>query len=307
MKKLTAKQEWALEQIKQLQYSENLSAAAVCKKIGISDSSYSAIKSGTYNGDVDKQMKKVIEYFVTKQAAAEIYVGTDYKEMSISSNVYKIIRNCQLQGGLAIACGDAGIGKTQACRQYYREHGTNCIYITVNPCIKSSKSVLELIGSKLNVSSGSVSRLWLEISSKLSDGMVIIVDEAQHLTRNAIDTLRSLCDCFDEKGQTLGICFVGNETTVSRLGGKQKAEFAQIRNRTKNTRFYSVKQIKKSDIEMLFPDIREDTTAVEFLLCIAQSPQAIRGAVNLYSNALDNGNVTAKGLSAIAKYMDMAV
>lgn len=194
MKKLTAKQEWALEQIKQLQYSENLSAAAVCKKIGISDSSYSAIKSGTYNGDVDKQMKKVIEYFETKQAAAEIYVGTDYKETSISSNVYKIIRNCQLQGGLAIACGDAGIGKTQACRQYYREHGTNCTYITVNPCIKSSKSVLELIGSKLNVSSGSVSRLWLEISSKLSDGMVIIVDEAQHLTRNAIDTLRSLCD-----------------------------------------------------------------------------------------------------------------
>ena len=294
MKKLTAKQEWALEQIKQLQYSENLSAAAVCKKIGISDSSYSAIKSGTYNGDVDKQMKKVIEYFETKQAAAEIYV-------------YKIIRNCQLQGGLAIACGDAGIGKTQACRQYYREHGTNCTYITVNPCIKSSKSVLELIGSKLNVSSGSVSRLWLEISSKLSDGMVIIVDEAQHLTRNAIDTLRSLCDCFDEKGQTLGICFVGNETTVSRLGGKQKAEFAQIRNRTKNTRFYSVKQIKKSDIEMLFPDIREDAAAVEFLLRIAQSPQAIRGAVNLYSNALDNGNVTAKGLSAIAKYMDMAV
>ena len=66
MKKLTAKQEWALEQIKQLQYSENLSAAAVCKKIGISDSSYSAIKSGTYNGDVDKQMKKVIEYFVSR-------------------------------------------------------------------------------------------------------------------------------------------------------------------------------------------------------------------------------------------------
>lgn len=81
------------------------------QKIGISDSSYSAIKSGTYNGDVDKQMKKVIEYFETKQAAAEIYVGTDYKETSISSNVYKIIRNCQLQGGLAIACGDAGIGK----------------------------------------------------------------------------------------------------------------------------------------------------------------------------------------------------
>ncbi len=198
------------------------------------------------------------------------------------------------------ACGDAGIGKTQACRQYYREHGTNCTYITVNPCIKSSKSVLELIGSKLNVSSGSVSRLWLEISSKLSDGMVIIVDEAQHLTRNAIDTLRSLCDCFDEKGQTLGICFVGNETTVSRLGGKQKAEFAQIRNRTKNTRFYSVKQIKKSDIEMLFPDIREDVAAVEFFTAYRSKSTGYQRSGQSIPNALDNGNVTAKGLSAIA-------
>ena len=33
---------------------------------------------------------------------------------------------------------------------------------------------------------------------------------------------------------------------------------------------------------MLFPDIREDAAAVEFLLRIAQSPQAIRGAVNGY-------------------------
>ena len=306
MKKLTDKQLWAMQKMAELSTALGADAAA-CKQVGISDGVYNAIKNEKYAGNVDNQLKKMIEYFETKEAASEVYSGSEYKETSISSNVYKIIRNCQLQGGLAIACGDAGIGKTQACRQYYRDHGTNCIYVTVNPCIKSSKSVLELIGSKLNVSSGSVSRLWLDVSAKLSDGMVIIVDEAQHLTRNAIDTLRSLCDCFDEKGQTLGICFVGNETTVSRLGGKQKAEFAQIRNRTKNTRFYSVKQIKKSDIELLFPDIRPDAAAIEFLLRIAQSPQAIRGAVNLYSNALDNGNVTAKGLAAIAKFMDLAV
>lgn len=34
MKKLTAKQEWALEQIKQLQVTENLSAALSAKRSG---------------------------------------------------------------------------------------------------------------------------------------------------------------------------------------------------------------------------------------------------------------------------------
>lgn len=306
MKELTSDQQWALSKMVEMQQEEGLSAAKVCGIVGISSSVCSSIRSGTYKGDVDKQLAKVIEYFKVKEAAADLYTGTGYKPTHISENVCKVLRNCQLQGGLAIACGEAGIGKTQACRQYNKEHNS-CIMITVNPCIKSSKSVLELIGSKVGVGAGSVSKMWRELSAKLTDGMLIIVDEAQHLSRTTIESLRSLCDSFDERGQTLGICFVGNETTVSRLGGKQQAEFAQIRNRTRNTRFYSTSQIRKGDMELLFPDIKEDGAAIEFLHRVAQSPQAIRGAVNLYSNARDNGNVTLKGLSEMAKFMGLQV
>ena len=40
--------------------------------------------------------------------------------------------------------------------------------------------------------------------------------------------LRNISDYFNDKSQTLCICFIGNIETVTRMGGK-KAEFAQIK------------------------------------------------------------------------------
>ena len=302
----TEKEKWAIDKFYELADSLG-SANKAGSQTGVSAGTMSAIKNGNYKGNVSNQLKRLIDYFDTKEAAAETYKAGEYVKTSISSNVYDIIRNCQLKGGLAIACGDAGIGKTQAAKQYAKEHPNNCIYISVNPCIKSSKAVMKLIGNNLNVSATSLDEMWLGIASKLTDGMVVIVDEAQHLGIKTIETLRSFADYFDSKGQTLGICFVGNQETVSRLGGKQKAEFAQIRNRTKQTKIYTTKQITKNDMQLLFPSLIGKDTELEFLLKIAHSSQAIRGATNLYSNAFDNGNTTYKGLVAMAKFMDLEV
>ncbi|MGN1114297.1 MAG: AAA family ATPase [Oscillospiraceae bacterium] len=299
-------QKWALEQFDKLA-EEVGSQNKAGERIGISSGTISSIKSGTYKGNVDNQLNRLIAYFDTKSAAADTYKQNDYVKTSISSNVYNIIKNCHLKGGLAIACGDAGIGKTQAAKQYAKEHTNNCIYISVNPCIKSSKSVMKLISSNINVSATSLDDMWISIVNKLNDGMVIIVDEAQHLGIKTIETLRSFADYFDGKGQTLGICFIGNQETVTRLGGKQKAEFAQIRNRTKQTKVYTTNQITKKDIELLFPPLLGKEVELEFLLKIAHSQQGIRGAVNLFSNAYDNDNITFKGLTAMAKFMDMEV
>lgn len=303
---VTSEQEWALKKFDELAQLTG-SANKAGEQIGISAATISAIKGGKYRGNVDKQLNRLIDYFKTKEEASEAYSKNDYVKTSISSNVYETIRNCQLKGGLAIACGDAGVGKTQAAKQFAKEHSNNCIYISANPCIKSPKSVLKLLGGSLNVSAASLDELWLSIAAKLSDGMVIVIDEAQHLGIRTIETLRSFSDYFDAKNQTLGICFVGNQETVSRLGGKQKAEFSQIRNRTKQTKVFTVKQITKHDIELLFPALIGHESELEFLLKIAHSSQAIRGAVNLYSNAYDNQNTTHKGLVAMAKFMELEV
>lgn len=302
----TERQKWALNKFDEL--AEKLdSANKTAAQTGISSASISAIKSGKYKADPTNQLNRLIAYFETKEAAKETYSADGYVKTSISENVYAIIRNCHLKGGLAIACGDAGIGKTQAAKQYAKDYGSSCIYITANPCIKSPKSVLKLLGSQFNITASSLDDLWLAIISKLSDGMVIIIDEAQHLSIRTIETLRSFADWFDSKGQTLGICFIGNQETVGRLGGKQKAEFAQIRNRTKQTKIYSARQITRNDVELLFPTLSGRDMELDFMLQIAHSQQAVRGAVNLFSNAYDNDNISYKGLVAMAKFMEMAV
>lgn len=306
MFEFTERQKWALDKYDAL--AEELeSANNAAARIGISAGTISSIKSGKYKADPTNQLNKLIAYFENKEEAAENYTAGEYIKTSISDNVYAIIRNCHLKGGLAIACGDAGIGKTQAAKQYVKDYGSSCIYITANPCIKSPKSVLKLLGAQFNIAANSLDDLWLAIAGKLSDGMVIIIDEAQHLGLRTIETLRSFADQFDSKGQTLGICFIGNQETVGRLGGRQKAEFAQIRNRTKQTKIYSAKQILREDMELLFPALSGKDMELEFMLKIARSQQAIRGAVNLFSNAYDNDNITYKGLVGMAKFMEMEV
>lgn len=74
----------------------------------------------------------------------------------------------------------------------------------------------------------------------------------------------------------MGICFVGN-STISKFGGKQDAVFEQIANRTIQRPIFNVKQIKKSDMELLFPLLAGKDMEIEFLLGIAQTKQAIRG------------------------------
>ena len=44
---------------------------------------------------------------------------------------------------------------------------------------------------------------------------------------------------------------------------------------------------------------------IDFLLGIARTQQAIRGAVNLFSNAYDNDDYTLNGLVKMAKFMEM--
>lgn len=281
-----------------------------CELVGISAAVMTPLKKGTYNGSVTTQFDKLASYFKVKDAASAMpaarHTVAEYVPTSTSKQVYEVIRNCQLHGGLAVACGDAGIGKTKAAKQFVRDYPNDAIYIALNPCFKGMNSLLKLLCSKLNVMSDStIDTMWLGLVQKLRDGQVLIFDEAQHLTIKTIEALRSISDYFAELGQTLGIVFVGNTETATIFGGKKRAEFAQIANRTRQRKVYSTAGITKGDMELLFPDLAGKDMELDFLLGIAHSSQAIRGAVNLYTNALDNEDTSYEGLVAMAKHMEI--
>ncbi len=137
---------------------------------------------------------------------------------------------------------------------------------------------------------------------------MLIFDKSQHLTTKAIKILRSLSDYFNDKSQTLGICFIGNLKTVTRMSGK-KAEFAQIANRTKQRKIYRNTEIQLDDICKLFPILESENmnAEIDFLFKIERTPQALKEAIKLFSNAYDNENYTYTGLATMAQFMDMEV
>lgn len=305
----TNEQQALLEKVEQLKQEKGISQNEVGKLLGISGTALSQIKNGKYPADPQSIFDAMTNYFGIKEKAKLTYTEVEYASTNVSSKIYDIISVCQVKGGLAIVAGDAGIGKTKAARKFVSDNPSSSILITINPCLTSIKSLLKAIADRIGASQErSRDELWLAITKKLSDGMVLIFDEAQHLTLKNIEVLRSFSDYFNDLGQTLGICFIGNTETMANIGTK-KAEFAQIANRTKQKKIYTKSEIKRDDIKKLFPllETEKKDAEIDLLYRVTQTPQALRGAINLFSNAYDNEDYSYSGLIAMAKFMDIAV
>lgn len=301
-----AEQQWALDRFEELVVKAG-SQNKACSLVGVSAPIMTNLKKGTYTGDIDKQFQKLTSYFKVKEEVATTYKETDYVPTSISESVYEYIRNCQIKGGLMAISGDAGIGKTRAIRKFIKDNPSDALWVTANPCLNTVKPILKSLSKKLNIIARTNDDMYEAILSKLRDGMVIIFDEAQHLSIKVIETLRGFSDYFADNGMTLGIVFIGNSTTINKFGGKEDAVFEQIDNRTIQKPIYKTSNITREDIKLLFPTLAQNNMdkEIDFLLGIAQSRQAIRGATNLFSNAYDNENITYEGLVAMAKHMKM--
>lgn len=280
--------------------SANKAAAAT----GVSAPIISQLRKGQYKGDTEKQYEILAKYFEVKEAAAATYSEVAYAPISTSKKVYSTIRSCHIKGGFSIITGDAGIGKTKAIQKYAADNAENTVVITVNPCQKSAKAVLKLLALKLNVPLiAATDDLWFSIVGKLHDGMVLIVDEAQLLTFQAIETLRSIADYFDGNDQTLGVALIGNNGIRDRVEGKTREIYRQVNNRTWQRPFLQTTDVKLEDIRLLFPMLPADSAEIRFLHKIAQSAEGVRGAVRLFGNAVDNEKYNLDGLAAMAKSM----
>lgn len=280
--------------------SANKAAAAT----GVSASIISQLRKDQYKGDTEKQYEILAKYFEVKEAAAAAYSEVAYAPISTSKKVYSTIRSCHIKGGFSIITGDAGIGKTKAIQKYAADNAENTVVTTANPCQKSAKAVLKLLALKLNIPLNlPTDDLWFSIVGKLHDGMVLIVDEAQLLTFQAIETLRSIADYFDGNGQTLGVALIGNNGIRERVEGKTREIYRQVNNRTWQRPFLQTTDVKLEDIRLLFPTLPAESAEIRFLHKIAQSAEGVRGAVRLFGNAVDNENYNLDGLAAMAKSM----
>lgn len=302
---MTEKQEQLIKQFEELAAKVG-SEKKAGEQVGVSSSIISQLRKGTYAGDVEKQFEKLHAYFETKASAADTYTEVEYAPTTISEVVYKTLENVKIKGGFAFVTGDAGIGKTKALRKFAADNALNSVMITINPCTKSTKAVLKLLAMELGLPlSQSRDDLWMTIASKLHDGMVIAVDEAQLLTYGSIETLRAFADFFSERGQTLGVALVGNNGIREKIEGRSREQYRQVNNRAWQRQQLRTLDVQYEDIKKLIPILEGKERELMFLHKIAQTAEGVRGAVRLFGNAYDMGAYDFEGLVKMAKMMHL--
>ncbi|MEG0091596.1 MAG: ATP-binding protein, partial [Oscillospiraceae bacterium] len=128
------------------------------KLIGVTGGLLSAYRKSNYNGNIANVENKIKEFFKISDAGqaqaekAQAYRPIkNYIPTSISEEVYKMIEYCQIEKGMVVIHGDAGIGKTKGAEKYVLENTTNAIYIQVSPAFGSLGSFLKILARELKI------------------------------------------------------------------------------------------------------------------------------------------------------------
>jgi len=304
------------EQVSRFLTEKGLSQAKAAPLFGVSQTALSQGRRNMYdNGNIEEVEAKIEEFLgtqaekdATTEKALPFQPVLGYIPTSISEDVVKLIRYCQLERGMVVIHGDAGIGKTKGAQRFVRENPANSIYIQATPSSGTLNSILKLLARALKVpASRSNLDLMLDIREKLEGtSRVIIIDEAQHLKPSALEELRTLSDpnvLTDQPGT--GVALIGNTEVYSRMVGRQEARFAQLFSRIRMNRHFNTRSVRTDDMRQLFPLLAKQET--EFLLGISRSKWGIRGAVNVYNNAVNNEDIGYDGLYAMARSMGIGI
>ena len=266
-------------QVRDIQAAEKLSGADLARETGVSYQTLAAWLAGKYAGRNDRVAVDVARWLGARDARARTRaiapVAPGFIQTATAEQFIAVLEHTQHTPDMAMITGAAGVGKTSACIRY-RDANPNVRYIECEPCFSTPRAVLQELARQLSLyEQGSTASLSRQIVDRLrGTGSLIIVDEAQHLERDALEQVRSLHD-----RAAIGVALVGNEVVAGRVeGGARTPQFAQLFSRIGMRA--NRKAPLKRDIEMMLDAWQvEDKPAREMLAAKARMPGALRGMV----------------------------
>lgn len=204
---------------------DKLSQAEIRRQSGVSDSAISQWLNGRYPGDNERLEAEIARWFDAYLARkreqralplAPVWVATPSGERILSALGY-----AQLVGDVAVIYGGAGLGKTRAIEQYQRTN-PNVWIATMTTCTKAAVPALEEIAIAMGLDvSGGAARLQRAVVKRMRGTQgLLVIDEAQHLSVEALDAVRALHDA-----DGIGVALVGNESVYARMTGGNRAAY----------------------------------------------------------------------------------
>lgn len=279
------------EQLRGFLTESRKSQKQVAKEIGLSPAVISQFLSGVYAGDNAEIAAKVQQYLTVGKSRLNALQTPEFiPSLRNAEQVLFAASYAHRNNEISLVYGAAGAGKTSAL-QYYAENNPGVVFVTANACSKTARAVLYLIAEALGkVPTGSVFMTMRNLVETLrGSNRLIIIDEADHLTANALQAVRNLND---EAG--VGLVLSGNDQIKHQMYGRGRLQFDQLRTRVscmkKVTNDYQLEEIQR-----LFPEL--DGASAKQLLRIARM-ESLRTAVKRYVFSAQCANAQGHPLNA---------
>lgn len=164
----------------------------------------------------------------TREQASQgvIPADPDWLPTPTATTIQIALKHAHRLADIAVIYGGAGLGKTLTANHYKEEH-PNVWLATMTPSVNTVSACLERVAQAVGLNGVQPSAVRTEnaiINRVMGSQGLLVVDEAQHLSVQCLDQLRSLQDA-----AKIGMVFMGNESVFTQLtGGSRKAHFAQL-------------------------------------------------------------------------------
>ncbi|EAY9778691.1 TPA: AAA family ATPase [Escherichia coli] len=254
--------------------NEEITFKQIALESELSTGTISSFINDKYNGD-NERVSQILQRWLEKyHAVAELPEPPRFVETQTAKQIWTSMRFANLTGTIAVICGNPGVGKSEAAREFCRTNN-NVWMITIAPSRASTLECLTELAEELGMSNvpcrkGPLSRN-LRRRLKGTQGLVI-VDEADHLDTEALEELRLL-----QESACIGLVLMGNHRVYSNMtsNGDRTIEFARLFSRiAKRT---AINKTKEDDVNAI-ADAWQITgkNEREVLQQIAQTPGALR-------------------------------
>lgn len=268
--------------------NEETTFKQIALESGLSTGTISSFINDKYNGDNERVSQMLQRWLEKYHAVAELPEPPRFVETQTVKQIWTSMRFASLTESIAVVCGNPGVGKTEAAREYRRTNN-NVWMITITPSCASVLECLTELAFELGMNDaprrkGTLSRA-LRRRLEGTQGLVII-DEADHLGAEVLEELRLL-----QESTRIGLVLMGNHRVYSNMtGGNRTVEFARLFSRiAKRT---AINKTKKADVKAIADAWQiNGENELELLQQIAQKP----GALRILNHSLRLAAMTAHG------------
>lgn len=268
--------------------NEETTFKQIALESGLSTGTISSFINDKYNGDNERVSQMLQRWLEKYHAVAELPEPPRFVETQTVKQIWTSMRFAILTESIAVVCGNPGVGKTEAAREYRRTNN-NVWMITITPSCASVLECLTELAFELGMNDaprrkGPLSRA-LRRRLEGTQGLVII-DEADHLGAEVLEELRLL-----QESTRIGLVLMGNHRVYSNMtGGNRTVEFARLFSRiAKRT---AINKTKKADVKAIADAWQiNGEKELELLQQIAQKP----GALRILNHSLRLAAMTAHG------------